>query len=187
MLVILNLDSPSFHPFEINKELFEDCKKFFHVFSFDFECVSIGKFSEVINFGYPYFRRISGGGLVFHGPHRDISMAFSFFSRSINIREVFSQIYLKLLNFIRLNLGFKCSIRDDGIYSNGDKIFGMAAARKKNFFLIEGCILAGSNDVKRNIIKKEFMCFQNFGVEIKNFYDISYNLLKFLKENFAEI
>lgn len=186
MLTILDLYSPSFLPLEVNKRLFEDSCEFFHVFSFDFECVSIGRFSEAFDFGYPYFRRISGGGVVFHGPCRDISFAFSFLSGSINIKEVFNRIYLKMLNFIKLNLGFSCFIGEGGIYFNDTKICGIAAARKRNFFVVEGCILIESNGVRKNSVENKFMCFRNFGVEIKNFYDISWNLIEFLKENFTK-
>lgn len=187
MIVLIDLDSTSFSPLETNRKLFESEYIFVHVFSFAFECISLGRFCSVPEFKLPHYRRISGGGVVFHGPRKDISFAFSFYARSINLKDIFRSISQMFSEFIKSSFGLSSYVQGTDIYFNNHKICGFAAARRKNFFVIEGCISLQFNDSKRNYIKNtQDFCFLDFGVEIENFYDISFNLIKFMMKNLRE-
>ncbi|MCS7213647.1 MAG: hypothetical protein NZ927_05450 [Candidatus Calescibacterium sp.] len=187
MIILVDLDSVSFSPLETNRKLFESEHIFIHVFSFAFECMSLGRFCAVPEFQLPYHRRVSGGGVVFHGPRRDISFAFSFYAHSINLRDTFLFISQMISEFIKSGFGFSSYIRGTDVYFNNHKICGFAAARRRNFFVIEGCISLQFNDSKKNNIKNpQNFCFLNFGEEIENFHEISFNLIKFMMKNLRE-
>lgn len=173
----------------MNAKLFESGKIFFHVFSFAFECVSIGRFSEFSDTRYPVFRRVSGGGVVFHRPQSDVNFAFSFFfDYNMKVKDIFELISSRLSNFIGSKFHSNLFFKGGEIYfSNGDKICGMAAARRRNFFIIEGSILMQKKFDNSGKSTRKGFCFQNFGERLENFYEFSYDLLEFMSENFKDL
>lgn len=161
---------------------------FVHVFSFGFEGVSVGRFSSVPVVGFPVFRRVSGGGVVFHGPRRDIDFAFSLHVDLVGPKEIFESVSKRICVFLERVFGVRCFYRGGEIFglfdsSNVNKICGMAGARNRELFVVEGCIMLRRDGGAKGGV----FCFEGFGEEIGNFHRVCGDLLEFLIEGFRDL
>ncbi len=195
MIYLLNLNSNSSYPLEVNRWAYENSERIIHVFSFSIRCVSVGRTyqdfqpisaeSSPETEHLPVFRRITGGGAVFHSPDSDISFAFSFEHDLISIKKIFLNIAKKISTFLETEL----NLNNLRIFDNGDillndiKICGISCVRKGKFFLFEGCFLI-PNKTKKIPFNFSKLCFNSYGKKIRNFKDLSAKLFNFLKENF---
>lgn len=195
MVFLMSIFEDAPIPLEINRILFENEKYFVHVFSFSSDCISVGKntrVSEGENFGCEIFRRRTGGGAVYHRREVDVCFAFSFRFKGITIREIFSRVADILRQFIlkEYSLGDeRLVIRDNGdIFFNNIKICGISSARKRDFFLFEGCLFPINTQYRTYdpILNFSDVCFYMFPQKAENFLKLSISLFEFLTEKIPE-
>ena len=179
MVVIFDILSDPPGSLEINRRLFESGVHFINVFSFRRKCISVGKLTKDVNSvkkvlldgqeeDIPIFRRRTGGGAVLHVPGVDVCFAFTVrnnHSVKRMFHEVSHTIFRFLLRFLREENGVikengaiikenRDIIRENGdIILGGNKVCGIAMARKHRFFLVEGAIILPSESSDKNKAK----------------------------------
>lgn len=195
MVFLMSIFEEAPIPLEINRSLFEEEKSFVHVFSFSSDCISVGKNTKVLEaekFGCEIFRRRTGGGAVYHRREVDVCFAFSFRFRGITIREIFSCVADILRRFILKEYSLsdeQLVIRDNGdIFFNNIKICGISSARKRDFFLFEGCLFPINTQYRTydSILNFSDVCFYLFPEKAENFLKLSFSLFEFLTEKIPE-